>query len=889
MGMKTLFLFILLSVVSYTAIATDNDDICRLSVKKGLAGENVYKIFKDRNGMMWFGTSNGINMYNGAELKTYKVAKDRQYNDVIDIAQTADGQLYFSTIHGVYKINFTTDKVERAVKDVNGFTSALQADGNTLFIGSEKGLYLYDGKRTRHIFVNRDNLSDRNIVKDIFIDNKRRVWLISDYDLYLYDRRKISLLKVGIEGQMSFIGKLHTITAFNDIVYIGTTNSGIITYNVKTRLLRKYTDVGCNVINSLSTDGKYLYVATDGNGAQVISLKNNGIVKSYSTSSSPRLGDNSIYDFIHDKCGVDWFGLYKLGIEYTYYNKRLFNVYHFGKFDTSGLIVRSFCINGSQKIIGTRNGLYFVDEARNIVKYFSRKQLGGGIVTSICYYNNHYYISTYDGGVSVIDSNGENIGRMTTTPELYNGSFGKSVVSPDNKLWLGSNLGLFIYDSKTDHIVKYDKKNSQLFDGFISDLMFDSKSRCWICTKNGICLFSSFISSSSFPTGFINDARGQKCILGKNGDIVFYSEDGLFISNSNMTKFGKINLLEKIGSEDVDYVVYDRKNGYWINTDRGLFLFDEKFRNFKYYGADYNLDNVLVSSVSGMIDHQGRLWMGSTEGLIYADVTNTNKISGMAFDVIPLDPRVNDHKLSPEDNNILLKERKINISWNVVSKNLTFMPLLLNYGKPGGRFFEYRVDADQWKMVSESQPVSCKFYGFGRHRLSIRLAHSRHITEYTVNIYPSMLAIVELLLLVSLLIISWMIVTKRMSVDVKMKSKENIQEETHLLEMLKDYMEKEKPYLNQSLKLSDLSLALNCSTFMLSQVLKKREHTSYYDFINRYRIEEFKRFMKIHPEDHDKVTEVAEQCGFRRSSFFATFKKIEGLTPADYLRKKGKS
>ena len=122
-----------------------------------------------------------------------------------------------------------------------------------------------------------------------------------------------------------------------------------------------------------------------------------------------------------------------------------------------------------------------------------------------------------------------------------------------------------------------------------------------------------------------------------------------------------------------------------------------------------------------------------------------------------------------------------------------------------------------------------------------------------------------------------------------MKSKENIQEETHLLEMLKDYMEKEKPYLNQSLKLSDLSLALNCSTFMLSQVLKKREHTSYYDFINRYRIEEFKRFMKIHPEDHDKVTEVAEQCGFRRSSFFATFKKIKGLTPADYLRKKGKS
>lgn len=317
MRMKILLLFILLSAIPCTAIARDNDDICKLSVKDGLAGENVYKIFKDRNGMMWFGTSNGINMYNGAELKTYKVSRDRQYNDVIDIAQTADGKLYFSTIHGVYKINFTTDKAERAVNDVNGFTSALQADGNTLFVGSEKGLYVYDGKNTHHLFVNRDNLSDRNIVKDIFIDNKRRVWLISDYDLYLYDRKKISLLKVGIEGRMSFIGKLHTITAFNDIVYIGTTNSGIITYNVKTGSLGRYTDVGCNIINSLSTDGEYLYVATDGNGAQVISMQNNRIVKSYSISSSPRLRDNSIYDFMHDKSGVDWFGLYKLGIEYT--------------------------------------------------------------------------------------------------------------------------------------------------------------------------------------------------------------------------------------------------------------------------------------------------------------------------------------------------------------------------------------------------------------------------------------------------------------------------------------------------------------------------------------------------------------------------------------------
>ena len=57
---------------------------------------------------------------------------------------------------------------------------------------------------------------------------------------------------------------------------------GIVCFDTRTHKFDSYLDVGCNVISSLSCDGKdLLYVGTDGNGVHFISTKQGRIVRSF--------------------------------------------------------------------------------------------------------------------------------------------------------------------------------------------------------------------------------------------------------------------------------------------------------------------------------------------------------------------------------------------------------------------------------------------------------------------------------------------------------------------------------------------------------------------------------------------------------------------------------
>jgi AraC-like DNA-binding protein len=62
---------------------------------------------------------------------------------------------------------------------------------------------------------------------------------------------------------------------------------------------------------------------------------------------------------------------------------------------------------------------------------------------------------------------------------------------------------------------------------------------------------------------------------------------------------------------------------------------------------------------------------------------------------------------------------------------------------------------------------------------------------------------------------------------------------------------------------------------------------NYYDFINHYRLEEFKRLVDAGAHRRMTLTALSEQCGFKKSSFFSTFRKVEGMTPAEFMKKKG--
>ncbi len=101
---------------------------------------------------------------------------------------------------------------------------------------------------------------------------------------------------------------------------------------------------------------------------------------------------------------------------------------------------------------------------------------------------------------------------------------------------------------------------------------------------------------------------------------------------------------------------------------------------------------------------------------------------------------------------------------------------------------------------------------------------------------------------------------------------------------LKAYMEKGKPYLNVDLKQSEVAQAIGSSAYILSAVFTHFLKMGYYDYVNSYRVEEFKQ--AVRRGDHQKFTIVtlSERCGFKsKTSFFRTFKKFTGTTPNEYI------
>ena len=114
----------------------------------------------------------------------------------------------------------------------------------------------------------------------------------------------------------------------------------------------------------------------------------------------------------------------------------------------------------------------------------------------------------------------------------------------------------------------------------------------------------------------------------------------------------------------------------------------------------------------------------------------------------------------------------------------------------------------------------------------------------------------------------------------------NHNEHKTIYKKIKECMELERPYTNPNLRLPELASMADTTPAKLSQMLNQHLKQTFFDFINLYRVEEFKRRVTDEKNSQYTVSAIAEACGFKRSTFFATFKKFEHCTPTEWLQKK---
>lgn len=103
---------------------------------------------------------------------------------------------------------------------------------------------------------------------------------------------------------------------------------------------------------------------------------------------------------------------------------------------------------------------------------------------------------------------------------------------------------------------------------------------------------------------------------------------------------------------------------------------------------------------------------------------------------------------------------------------------------------------------------------------------------------------------------------------------------------LETAMTKDHLFLNPSLKLNDVVTHLNIPQKVISAVLNQYLGKSFNEYVNGYRIEEFKTRLLSENSQNLTITGIAFECGFNsQATFQRTFKAFTNLSPKEFQQK----
>ncbi len=106
-----------------------------------------------------------------------------------------------------------------------------------------------------------------------------------------------------------------------------------------------------------------------------------------------------------------------------------------------------------------------------------------------------------------------------------------------------------------------------------------------------------------------------------------------------------------------------------------------------------------------------------------------------------------------------------------------------------------------------------------------------------------------------------------------------------LIAKVNAFMEEKRPYLDSELTLTDLAQALGITRSQLSYLINSGMGHNFYDFVNKYRVQEVKRLMEDPKVRHYSMMGLALDAGFKsKSTFNLIFKRFTGLTPSEYQK-----
>ena len=910
-----LLIFIMFVGFPMEGFAMDDESMLKeVSLEKGLSGLSATDFCMDSGGQMWISTSQGLSVYNGKFVTSFNlpgISSRNAYCYRLDINSHDD--VYLAGHGGLFVLPFGENQLRQLV---NHPVLYVKIANDIVYYGDTEGLHELNRKGHSKLLF-KCSLEDLS-VRCIRVE-KDKVWFTVCRKLGYYDHKNKKVVLTHIISSSS----LTDFSLYGNKVFIGTKSDGLLCYNRKTRKTECVPDVTARVVNCVKVSGSDICVGTEGFGGYLLDGNTGKLKEQFSTFGTGvhQLPDNTLNSYFRDRNGTNWFGIYYHGAIHSFYTNPVFTLYSNANFSSKGKNIRCFLQDGDNLLLGTRSGLYFFKGKNAAPQLYSPEKYGAGIITDIAKFGDKYYVTTYDFGLYVLDPLTGSFTHAVGNKFFENSTFYYVKNAPDGTLWITGCEGVFVIKPTGDVklILVQDKKIRRMP---MHGIVFDKNGKAWIGSGNGTflidCKTHQIINYKADMPAFQNTST-NKVASGHGGHVILYTNDSIKVYDVNTLHHQDRALPAMVVGESNNVLFDDNQGHYFVATEKGLFRMDYQLENVQRLGYMQNLNTSVISS-NGIVRTPEYLWFCTANGLycLKHGALDKGLTNHGHFQILPYRLVIGDTPIGIGKEREIFKNKRIVVTWNFVQSKISFVPVFVDYAKQDGRIYEYQLDDGKWEVAKE-QIVSISNLLPGHHHLAIRLLGlSSSETCYSVWVMPSILFWIEVLFF--LLTVSAglyfrayhkknkVLLDERNIIEqalIEVEESQNQEEEEQEIsptdnkkafkinqaEMEKlfchvdELMKTEKPYLSSDMRLSDLSAAMGVSNTILSNMFKYYLKKSYYDYVNSYRLNEFKRYLDEKAYKQYTIIALSEKCGFKKSSFFTTFRKMEGMTPTEYLQK----
>ena len=605
-----IIIFIALFFIS-TQIFAQNQSVKTIGVEDGLSSPSVTCIFQDSDGLMWFGTSDGLNMYDGKTITVFRNipgdSTSLNNNLVYFISEDKNNNLWISTGGTVSKM----DRITRKFKSYNFLPFMINpnllanAPRATTMISTKNGevfiSYVYGGvlqynektDRFRDVQIEPSTYFVHTglLLPLLFKDSSDNIYmtLYNRPGFYKKEASDSVFRKTPLSNSDSdLLGDEATLSILplNQDSLLILTNKGIHVLGLphyQLSSLYKFKNPGpVSPLIGMKKDNKgNIWITSPGDEGVLVYNRASKEMKSYTRfdleSNTSIAGDRTTAIY-HDQAGLIWLGTDRKGIMITDPSREPFQLYqHEPKNPKSISASKTFAIRASA--------------------------INPDLI----------YVGTAGGGISILNEKTNEFEKFPIEPvnDFYITGSARSILErEDGKLWVGTwGDGLRLYDLKSKTYISYtnqSKKGYAIKNDKIRTLEMDEKGNVWAGGDKGLDL--------------IDQNGNAKTYYYKNNASL--PEEALrFVGTKIKASFGS---LTKMGDNvDTTLKIEIKKDGYYCLVSVGegdVNQNDPAFTKSSVQLFDYgwleNKDHQIVASLNPYSDYN-----------FYLSGANKNRIS----------------------------------------------------------------------------------------------------------------------------------------------------------------------------------------------------------------------------------------------------------------------